>query len=286
MRKRVREYILLIIGTALLAMATGIFYNPNKMIVGGFAGIGIIVEAISSSHLGFTIPVSVTNLVLNVPLILIALKFRGKEFIVKTAFATVLYSGVMEICTFLPKYTGDMMLVAIYGGLMQGAGLAFVVMARGSTGGVDLLSNIIHRFLGYISISKIIFTIDCIIIAGGLFNFGIDNTMYGILSIFIGTKCMGAILDGMKFSKVAFIVSKKSNEIAHTIMEKVDRGVTALNGRGMYTGNSTDVLLCVFAQKEITVIKEIVSEIDKDAFVLVTDVKEALGNGFADLIEE
>ena len=111
-----------------------------------------------------------------------------------------------------------------------------------------------------------------------------QKAMYGIISIFIGTKCISAILEGMSFSKAAFIISPKSEEIAHAIMTKLNRGVTALDGMGMYTEHKTEVMLCVFAQKEITRVKEIVSEIDKNAFVLVTDVKEVLGKGFAELI--
>jgi len=286
MNKLFKETLLIVIGTSLLALATGIFYSPNHMIVGGFSGIGIILEELTTTHFGKGIPVSVTNLVLNIPLLIIALRFMGKGLIIKTAFSTVLYSVVIALCAFLPQYTGDLMLTAIYGGIIQGAGLGFVLMARGSTGGVDLLASIIHRKLRYISLSKIIFAIDAVIIAGGLFVFGADKTMYGIISIFIGSKCISAILEGMNFSKAAFIISARSDEIAKVIMEKAERGVTALEGRGMYTGENREVLLCVFAQKEIAVIKEIVSEIDKDAFVLVTDVKEVLGNGFSELMIE
>lgn len=286
MNKHLKEAVLIVIGTSLLALATGMFYSPNHMIVGGFSGIGIILESVTEAHFGKGIPVSVTNLVLNIPLLLAAFRFMGKDFILKTAFSTVLYSAVVALCEFLPQYTGDLMLAAIYGGIVSGAGLGFVLMARGSTGGVDLLASIIHRGLKYLPLSKIIFAIDAVIMIGGLFVFGADKTMYGIISIFIASKCISTILEGMNFAKAAFIISAKSDEIADAIMKKAERGVTALQGRGMYTGEGREVLLCVFAQKEIAVIKEIVSEIDKDAFILVTDVKEVLGLGFNELITE
>ena len=286
MNKRFKEAVLIVIGTSLLALATGMFYSPNHMIVGGFSGIGIILEAITEAQFGRGIPVSVTNLVLNIPLLIVAFRFMGKEFIFKTAFSTVLYSVVIAVCEFLPQYTGDLMLAAIYGAIVSGAGLGFVLMARGSTGGVDLLASIIHRRVKYVALSKIIFAIDAVIMIGGLFVFGADKTMYGIISIFIASKCISTILEGMNFAKAAFIISDRSDEIAKVIMEKAERGVTALQGRGMYTGEAREVLLCVFAQKEIAVIKEIVSEIDKDAFILVTDVKEVLGLGFNELITE
>ena len=286
MNKRFKETVLIVIGTSLLALATGMFYSPNHMIVGGFSGIGIILEAITEAQFGRGIPVSVTNLVLNIPLLIAAFRFMGKEFIFKTAFSTVLYSVVIAVCEFLPQYTGDLMLAAIYGAIVSGAGLGFVLMARGSTGGVDLLASIIHRRVKYVALSKIIFAIDAVIMIGGLFVFGADKTMYGIISIFIASKCISTILEGMNFAKAAFIISDRSDEIAKVIMEKAERGVTALQGRGMYTGEAREVLLCVFAQKEIAVIKEIVSEIDKDAFILVTDVKEVLGLGFNELITE
>ena len=286
MNKHLKEAVLIVIGTSLLALATGMFYSPNHMIVGGFSGIGIILESVTEAHFGKGIPVSVTNLVLNIPLLLAAFRFMGKDFILKTAFSTVLYSAVVALCEFLPQYTGDLMLAAIYGGIVSGAGLGFVLMAKGSTGGVDLLESIIHRGLKYLPLSKIIFAIDAVIMIGGLFVFGTDKTMYGIISIFIASKCISTILEGMNFAKAAFIISAKSDEIADAIMKKAERGVTALQGRGMYTGEEREVLLCVFAQKEIAVIKEIVSEIDKDDFILVTDVKEVLGLGFNELITE
>ena len=282
--KKVRDAIFIILGTTLLAMATGLFYSPNHLVVGGFGGIGIILESFMNERLGWGIPVSVTNLVLNIPLIIVANKYMGKSFIFKTLFSTFLYSLVMVICDYLPAYEGDMILVCVYGGILQGVGLGFVLLGKGSTGGVDLLSSVIHKFIGYISISKLILVFDTLIIVAGVYVLGMDKAMYGIISIFIGTKCISAILEGMSFSKAAFIISPKSEDIAHAIMDKLDRGVTALDGAGMYTGRKTEVLLCVFAQKEITRVKEIVSEIDKNAFVLVTDVKEVLGKGFAELI--
>lgn len=284
--KRLRDAVFIILGTTLLALATGLFYSPNHLVVGGFSGIGIVLETVTASRFGRGIPVSLTNLVLNIPLLIIANRYMGKKFILKTAFATVFYSVVMYVCDYLPHYEGDMILVCIYGGIIQGAGMGFVLLGKGSTGGVDLLSSIIHKFISYISISKLILIFDTAIILAGVFVFGMDKAMYGIISIFIGTKCISAILEGMSFSKAALIISPKSDEIAREIMSKVNRGVTALNGKGMYTGHDTDVLLCVFAQKEIMLVKDIVSEIDKNAFVLVTDVKEVLGNGFTELIPD
>ncbi len=286
MGKKIKGVLLVVIGTILIAAATGMFYNPNKMIVGGFAGIGIIIESLSTQYLGFKIPVGTTNIVLNIPLLILALRFRGKGFVIKTFLATTLFSVATDFCAGLPKYTGDMMLVSIYGGICHGAGLGCVLLGRGSTGGVDLLSSLIHRVIRYVSISKIIFVIDVIIIGAGLYVFGADNTMYGILSIFISTKVSALLLEGLNYSKAAFIISQKADVIANEIMEKLDRGVTGLEGKGMYTGAHKDVLLCVFAQKEIALVKDIVNEIDKDAFVLVTDVREVLGNGFRELTND
>lgn len=280
---KVMDVIFMIIGTMFIAVAITVFFSPNQVVVGGFSGIAIIIKNLTNGIYEGGVPLSVTNLVLNVPLFIVAYFVLGKSYLGKTVFATVFLSVALEMSSFLPAFTGDLALIAIYGGIVDGIGVGFVLRAMASTGGVDLLATIIHRKIRYISISSIMFAINAVIISFGLFVFGAEKAMYAIISIFISSKCITAVLEGLSFSKMAFIISEESEKIASEIMKQHNRGVTALNGRGMYTGKSKDVLLCVFTQKDIIGIKEIVRNADPNAFIILTDIKEVMGEGFKKL---
>lgn len=280
---KVMDVIFMIIGTMFIAVAITVFFSPSQVVVGGFSGIAIIIKNLTNGIYEGGIPLSVTNLVLNIPLFVVAYFVLGKSYLGKTVFATVFLSVALEMSSFLPIFTGDLALIAIYGGIIDGIGLGFVLRAMASTGGVDLLATIIHKKIRYISISSIMFAINAVIISFGLFVFGAEKAMYAIISIFISSKCITAVLEGLSFSKMAFIISEESEKIASEIMKQHNRGVTALNGRGMYTGKSKDVLLCVFTQKDIIGIKEIVRNADPNAFIILTDIKEVMGEGFKKL---
>lgn len=279
-RSLLMEYACLVLGIFLLAASVTVFFKPNHMVCGGFSGFSIIVEYYSAKWFGFAIPISVTNIALNLPLFIVAWLKLGKTTLGRTIFATVLYSAALEVLQLLPQYQGDLPLVAIYGGLLSGSGLGFVMRGYATTGGTDLLASIIHRFVPHLSVSKLLFVIDAAVIVMGFFVFGADKAMYAVIAVFISSKCISAILEGMNFSKVAFIISRESNTIAQRILVEADRGVTALHGTGMYTGEGRDVLFCVCAQKDVTVIKRIVHECDPLAFVVMTDAREVLGEGF------
>lgn len=280
---KVMDVMFMIIGTMFIAVAITVFFSPNQVVVGGFSGIAIIIKNLTNGLYEGGIPLSVTNLVLNVPLFVVAYFVLGKEYLGKTVFATVFLSIALEMSSFLPVFKGDLALIAIYGGIVDGIGVGFVLRAMASTGGVDLLATIIHRKIKYISISSIMFAINALIISFGLFVFGAEKAMYAIISIFISSKCITAVLEGLSFSKMAFIISEESEKIAREIMKRHNRGVTALNGKGMYTGKNKDVLLCVFTQKDIVGIKEIVRNADPNAFIILTDIKEVMGEGFKKL---
>ncbi|MGE4215114.1 MAG: YitT family protein [Anaerotignaceae bacterium] len=283
MASKVKDVIFMIIGTMFIAVSITVFFSPNQVVVGGFSGIAIIVKNLTIGLFDGGVPLSVTNLVLNVPLFVVAYFVLGKSYLGKTVFATLFLSVALEMTSFLPVFTGDLALIAIYGGIVDGIGVGFVLRAMASTGGVDLLAIIIRRKIRYISISSILFVINALIISFGLFVFGAEKAMYAIISIFISSKCITAVLEGLSFSKMAFIISEESEKIAKEIMKQHNRGVTALNGRGMYTGKSKDVLLCVFTQKDIIGIKEIVRNADPNAFIILTDIKEVMGEGFKKL---
>lgn len=279
-KNKFEDYVFIILGVTVLAISINMFYEPNNLVIGGFSGLGIIILYYSKLLFNIEIPLYLTNIVLNLPLIIAAWKIMGKNVIWRTVFGTVFLSFALIYTKPMPVFVGDMALVSIYGGVLAGVGVGLVFRGAATTGGSELVAMLIHSIKNHTSISKLLFIVDTVIIVLGFFVFGAEKAMYAIISVFVSSKCVDAILEGMSFSKAAFIISNKAKEISEQIMQKADRGVTALSGRGMYTGSEKDILLCVFSQKEITKIKEIVKEADKQAFIIVTDVREVLGEGF------
>lgn len=278
-KKILSEFLLITLGTAIVAIAINMFYSPSNLVTGGVTGIAIIV-AEWTKDTAWPVPLWLTNITLNVPLLLIALKMRGGKFIIKTLYATSHLSLALYYTKYIPVFETDLIISAIFGGVLMGVGIGLVFRCYATTGGSDLAASLIHKFLRHIEISKILFFLDAVVICAGFFVFGPENTMYAVIAVFVTSKAIDSILEGLSFAKCAFIISDKDVEVSKALLQSLSRGVTSLNGKGMYTGNAKNVVLCVVSKKEIVRLKEIVYNIDKDAFVIVTDVREVLGKGF------
>ncbi len=259
-----------------MASAISLFYAPNDMVTGGFSGIAIIIEKVTSG----LIPIWLTNVVLNVPLFLVGFKIIGKKFLMKTLFATLFFSVALYFLDFVPRFETDLTLAAVFGGTLSGIGLGLVFKSKATTGGTDLLASLLNKFLKHVSVSKILFAIDSCIIVLGFFVFGPTKAMYAIIAVFVATKVIDFVLEGLSFAKAVFVISAKTPEISKFILADLNRGVTSLSGKGMYTNTEKDVLLCVVSSKEVFNLKEFIKNIDESAFVIVADVREVLGEGF------
>ncbi|MCL2527723.1 MAG: YitT family protein [Defluviitaleaceae bacterium] len=279
-QKYIKDYLLIILGDILLAYAVVAFFQPQNMVTGGVSGLAIII-AYYSSQLWQEIPVWITNLVFNIPLFAIGAFVLKGESIVKSAFAAVFLSAAMFFVQFLPAPPNDIVLAAVFGGICSGIGVGLVLRAMATTGGTTLAGSILHNSLfKHISVAKLIFILDAAVIIVGFLVFGPMASMYAIASIYISTKVMEAVLEGMHFAKAAFIISEKTETIAQHVIANLDRGATELKGRGMYTKQDKNVLICVVNTKESIQLKQLVSEIDASAFVIMADVREVLGEGF------
>ncbi len=279
MNKTLIDYITIMLGTFLVAVAITVFFEPNDMVTGGVSGLAIIILD-WTKHLGFPIPLWISNLVLNIPLFILGTRARGFHFLAKTSFATAFLSVTLFVTSYLPAFGGDLLLCAVYGGVITGVGLGLVFRAMATTGGTDMAASIINKYLPHFSMQRILFCIDSTIIAIGFFVFGPTTALYAIISVFISTKVLDTMLEGLNFSKAAFIISDHSDEISKTLLSDLERGVTSLSGHGMFTGNAKNVLLCVVSTTEIVKLKDLVYNIDHTAFVIVADVREVLGEGF------
>lgn len=274
------DYTLIMTGCFLMAAALNVFFSPNGIDAGGITGLAVVVEHLSERYIGFKVPLWFTNFVANIPLFLIGIKIIGFKFIARTVFSTVFLSIALAVMEILPVFKGDMVLVTVFGGVLMGTGLALIFKSKATTGGTDLGATLIHKYVRHYSVATIMMLIDVLIIALGFFVFGASATLYAIVTVFIISKVIDTVLEGFSFAKCVFIISDKWDAISNEITSTLDRGVTSLYGRGIYTNKEKNVIMCVVSKKQMPQLKEVVINCDKRAFVIVADVREVLGEGF------
>lgn len=273
------DLFLMTLGSGCLAFGIQWLYSPIGLVTGGFSGIAIIAQQ-------YGIPLWLTNFALNIPVFFVAWKVKGKKFVGRTGFAASMLSVWLYFLPEIDLSQQDPMLAAIFGGVLSGAGIGFVLLAKSTTGGTDLLAVLLqHKIFRHYSVVQILQIIDGLIVVAGLYMFGIRIGFYAVIAIFVTSKISDTLMEGMKFSKAALIVTGKSEQMAKVLMERLNRGVTGLYAKGMYSGSEKCLLYCVVSKKEIVDLKEIVAEIDPTAFVIVSDAREVLGEGFLEYIK-
>ena len=274
------DYLMIIVGTGLMSLAINSIFDAAGMVTGGFSGIAIIIKAWTKNLIEGGIPLWVTNCVLNLPLFVIAWKVRGFSFIKRAILGEISLSVWLAIQPVWNLAGNDLLLSALYGGVIQGVGIGLVFLGGGTTGGTDMMAAIIQKFLKHYSIAQIMQVIDAMVVLVGMYVFGVHKALYAIIAVYLVTKVSDGLIEGLKFSKAAYIITGKPKEISDMIINDLDRGVTGINARGMYSGQDKLMLFCVVNKKEIIMLKEKVDKIDPDAFVIVTDAREVHGEGF------
>ncbi|MGL1892649.1 MAG: YitT family protein [Spirochaetaceae bacterium] len=269
-------YIGIIVGCILAAIGLGIFLVPNNIASGGVTGAAMVINSFVP-----IIQVGKLSILLNIPIFLLCLLTLGPSFGVKSLFATIFLGSFIDIFSVIPVPTYDVLLAAIFGGAILGLGLGLVIRCSATTGGTDLLAKILHRLIPFISIGQILLVIDVLVLMSAAIVFkSIELGLYAAISLYITTVVIDAVLLGINFSKAAYIVSNKSDEIAQEILSTLDRGVTGLHGKGMYSGTEKTVLLCVLRKREIPKLRNLVKNIDKNAFVFLSEARDVFGEGF------
>lgn len=274
------DYLFIFMGTGIMALAIQCIFEPIGLVTGGFSGIAIIIRKMTAGIVEGGVPLWLTNLALNVPVFIAALIIKGRKFLGRTVIGTVLLSFWLYVIPQVDLTQGDYMLSAVFGGVITGIGIGFVLLAKATTGGTDMVSALIQKYVRHYSVVQILQVIDGMVVLAGLYVFGLKPALYAIVAIFITSKVSDALMEGMKYSKAAFIITDYYKEIADAIMTQLDRGLTGLDATGMYSGDKKTVLYCVVSKKEIVELKDIVAKIDPKAFVIVTDAREAFGEGF------
>ena len=274
------DYLFIFMGTGIMALAIQCIFEPIGLVTGGFSGIAIIIRKMTAGIVEGGVPLWLTNLALNVPVFISALLIKGRKFLGRTVIGTVLLSFWLYVIPQVDLTQGDYMLSAVFGGVITGIGIGFVLLAKATTGGTDMVSALIQKYVRHYSVVQILQVIDGMVVLAGLYVFGLKPALYAIVAIFITSKVSDALMEGMKYSKAAFIITDCYKEIADAIMTQLDRGLTGLDATGMYSGDKKTVLYCVVSKKEIVELKDIVAKIDPKAFVIVTDAREVFGEGF------
>lgn len=275
MMKKINDVILIIVGCMIAAFGTACFLLPNQLSSGGFAGIATIF------YYFFNIQMGTTIIILNIPLFILGYFKLGKMFILRTCFATVLYSIFIDVFSLISPFTDDRFLASIYGGIIIGFGLALVFRANTSTGGSDLIAYIAQNYNKEITISNILVLIDVVIVILNLIAFReIEIVLYSAICIYLIGKMLDLVFEGINFSKMIYIISDKYEEIEKVISLEIKKGATGFYGKGIYKGNDKTIIMCVSKRRNIMKIKEVVRGIDNNSFVIVTDVREVYGLGF------
>ena len=276
----VRDYILILIGASIMGFAIKNIYDPIGLVTGGASGVAIILKK------QFGVPLWLTNTAINIPLFAAAAKLKGWSFIKRTLLATVTLSVSLYVIPEMPFLMDDLFLTALFGGLITGAGAGIVFACQATTGGTDMLAALLHMKFQQYSIVRIMQVIDAVIVLAGLSLFGLKSGLYAIIAIVITTKVSDLTVEGFKMSKAVYILSEKSEEIAQATMMELDRGMTGLHAKGMYTRQEKCMLLCVVSRKEIVWLKEIAMKTDPKAFLIICDAREVWGEGFQSYSEK
>lgn len=274
---------IIFLGTLLMAVGVNMFFEPTHMVTGGVTGLAIIVKSLTAGRFSICpdgVPLWFANLFFNVFLFFGSYKILGRKFFKDTVIGTILCSVSLYIVPIIDLAKGDFLLAAVFGGAFMGVGLGLVFSAGASTGGTDLLAAITHKHFKHYSVAQQILVFDGMIVCAGALMYGIYVTLYAIVAVYITSKLMDAILEGLKFAKMAFIISEGYKEIADEVLNGMDRGITAIPAKGMYSNDEKNMLICVVGKKEIAALMDIVDKKDPQAFMIVTDAREVLGEGF------
>ena len=263
------------VGAVLMGVALSVFMVPFKIAPGGVSGLATVLHYLAGLRVSVLIPL------INIPIFIIGIIRLERDFLVKSVFGTVVLSIATETAAILPPPTSDPLISAVFGGAVMGIGISAVLSRGGTTGGTDILVLVIRRSFSEVSVGRLYLLIDGAVIAmaGLAFSSG-EVIFYSAVSLVVSTYMTDAALEGLNLARLVYIISDSNREICDRIYAELKRGVTGLNSVSMYSGRSGRILMCVIRKGQLSKLKKIIQDIDKDAFVIICDAKEVMGSGF------
>ncbi|MCR4783918.1 MAG: YitT family protein [bacterium] len=276
--KGAKEYFVITLGCVIYAIAFDWFYLPNNLTCGGLTGVAQIIH-----HFVPILPIGGMLIAMNVPLYLLGFKRYGFRFLVKSLYAMALSSVLVDALASLYTFQAmEELLACVYGGVLLGVGCGLINSMESNTGGTELLSWLLKRQLPQLSLGNVMLGLDLIVIIGYAAAFRkLDNALYGGIALFVTSKMLDLFVYGGNSGKLAHIISTKENEISDVLLAE-GVGVTKLRAIGAYTNTERPILLCAVRRREIVMVKRIVKELDPNAFFIVSDTSEVLGEGFGE----
>lgn len=272
-----KRLLFIVLGNLCCSIAVNAFFIPNHMLTGGVSGLGILIQYITKG----AIPAGISVFVINIPIFLLGFKRVDREFAVSGFISMIILSSLMTVTRGITKYflVDDILLAAIFGGILNGLGMGILFRNKSSQGGFDVIAVILRRMYN-MNIGSALMAINTIVISLSSFLFGYKPAMYTLIALFVGYNVLDKVRTGFNIMKKIIIISDKSDEIASAIIKKLHRGVTFLEGEGAYTHKDRKVIYCVVTSTEVAKLKDIVDEIDPYAFMTINEVVEVVGRGF------
>ncbi|MGN7477919.1 YitT family protein [Solibacillus silvestris] len=272
-KNSIKEYVFVIIGAAVIAFGFNVFLFPNQVASGGVSGISTILHGMFGWNAG------IVQYAFNIPLFIAGVLVLGKKFGIKSFVGTVALPFFVIITERWDPWTLNPLLGAIFGGIVVGLGIGLVFKGNASTGGTDLLAQIITKFTG-LTLGTSVLLIDGVIAVSAALVFDLEKGLYALIGLYVTTKTIDIVQLGFSQSKMVYIITKKEMEVRDAIYKEINRGVTKLSAFGGYTGEERPVLMVVVYQTEFTKLKQVLKTVDPQAFVIVSDAYEVLGEGF------
>ncbi|WP_410771318.1 YitT family protein [Fontibacillus sp. BL9] len=276
MKKRMADIAFILLGAFLFALAVNLFIIPNEFGEGGVTGVTIILYYL------FQWSPSLVNIVINGLLLIVGYKFLDRQTTIYTVIAVAFNSLFLHVTESWRIDSHEPMINAVFAGVMVGVGIGLIVRVGGTTAGTVILARIANKYLDW-KISYALLFFDLIVAFSSYFIIGAEKLMLTIIILYIGTKVMDFMIEGLDSKKAITIISEKQDRIAEEVITKMDRGVTVLSGHGYYTKNPKEVLYIVISKQEVSMLKKIVRSIDQTAFLTIHDVRDVFGEGFLDI---
>ncbi len=270
-----KNILMFVAGIALTAIAISQFTLPNKIVGGGVSGISTILYHCLKIEPGLS------TAVINAVLLLIGIRVLGKKFVVATLAGVGLLSVLVQVFSYLPPITENVMLASVFGGVFYGVGIGLALAAGGSSGGTDILGRILQHFIPHFPIGMLIMFVDGVVIALSFVFFGeLELTLFGVVTLAVSTYAIDAVIRKLNVSKLAFIVTKKGEDIAKKLVTTAPRGCTIINTVGAYTNEENKMLVCALKDNELPAFQRKVLDIDPGAFIIFSESSQIVGNGF------
>lgn len=275
MKEKIKSYVLIICGTAITAMAISLFFVPNKIVNGGASGLATVI------YYSLGLKPSLANALINAVLLFMALLCFGWKFITKTIFSIASLTILIEVFSYIPPITDNMILATIFGAVLYGTGIGIVLSQGSTTGGTDILGRLIQHKFPQWKIGKILLGVDLFVIFLSFFTFRTtEAVLYGIIALVISTTSIDSLMKGLNISKLAFVITDKGGEISRFLIGTSPRGVTLVDVTGVYRNSPKQMLICALKESELPEFQRKILEKDESAFIIYSESQQIVGNGF------